>query len=133
MFFQDLINIITESFLELLIAGYLSIYQINKETFALKFSMFFGYVCLILCSSVLVMIKFQSSSDGLSFEGGTKINLRPSLFEYYSYYFLRRILFVLIIIMYNENLQTQLMLFLNCFSFMYLAYRKPYTRTLNRI
>ena len=36
VFFKDLTGILTESFLELLITGYISVYQINKETFIHK-------------------------------------------------------------------------------------------------
>ena len=58
VFFLELIDIISESFFELLISGYLSMYQIDKRTFTGRFSIFLGYLCLVLCSSVLILIHF---------------------------------------------------------------------------
>jgi len=87
---------------------------------------------MTLCASVLLMYKFQTSSDGLSFEGGSAIS-KPSTLEYYCYFFTRRTLFLLIIFMYNQNLQMTFLLILNCFSFMYIGYRKPFSRGRNRM
>lgn len=60
VFFKELIDIITESFFELLISGYLCMYQVGKDTFAEKLSIFIGFFCLVLCSSILILIKFQT-------------------------------------------------------------------------
>ena len=153
MFFQDLIDILTEGFLELVISGYISIYQTSMETFAEKFSIIIGYASLILCSSVLLMIKYQSNNTDSNYEGGSAekfsiskkiFNLfnekargnywmKPSKLEYYFYFFTRRTLYMLIIFKYDENLQMTLLLLLNCFSFMYLGYRKPFHRSLYRL
>ena len=73
VFFQDLIDILTESFIELLISGYISIYQYGHETMAEKISKYLGYTSLIISSSVLFMIKFQLKEDvaeKLQLEGG---------------------------------------------------------------
>ena len=58
VFFGELIDIITESFFELMISGYLCMYQVGKDTFAEKLSIFIGFFCLVLCSSILVLLKY---------------------------------------------------------------------------
>ena len=141
-----------------MISGYISIYQVAMSSFGEKFSIFVGYLSLVLCASVLLMIKYQTNNTKLIFEGGEidrmqnwksywtlwerikqawssiipKLNVRPSTMEYYLYFFIRRTLYVSIIFAYNENTQMTLLLLLNCFSFMYLGHRKPFTQSLNR-
>ena len=58
VFFGELIDIITESFFELMISGYLCVYQVGTDTVAERLSIFIGYFCLVLCSSILILLKF---------------------------------------------------------------------------
>ena len=72
--------------------------------------------------SVLLLIKWQGK-DSFCMEGGDSEKIG---FQYYVYFFSRRTIFMLIIFIYNENYQVNLLLLLNCFSFIYLGYKKPF-------
>lgn len=61
--------------------------------------------------------------DSFCMEGGDSEKIG---FQYYVYFFSRRTIFMLIIFIYNENYQLNLLLLLNCFSFIYLGYKKPF-------
>ena len=72
------------------------------------------------------MIKYQLNDDEkLQFEGGLKENPKTQ-YHFFIYFFLRRSLYLLLIIWYNENLQLPLLILLNCLSFIYIGHQKPY-------
>ena len=131
VFFSNLIDILTESYLEFIISGYISVYQSSKSIFAEKLSIFFGYFTMALSASVLLLIKWQQT-ENFCMEGGAAE--KKIAFDYYVYFFARRTIFMVIIFMYNENLQLHFLLLLNCFSFIYLGHRKPFeSRRQNRL
>jgi hypothetical protein len=112
LFFSDLNKIITESYLELQIAGYLALYQRADNLLGERFSQFFGYMVIILSFlPLLINVVYKRKEPD---------------FLYPFFFFGRRFLFLVIIFLNNENYQIYLVLLLNCFYMMYLGHKKPF-------